>query len=96
MRSRRGEISALDPHFLRAVVFDKSFARLDQMHGTFVKKSKVIAREIQIGAPVESKPLHIALDALDILGFLLLWVGVIKPQVTLRPSRLILLRDPEV
>ena len=96
MRSGSGEIATLDPHFLGRLVFHIGLAGLDQMHCAFMEKPKVIAREIEIIAPIKAQPANITLDALDILGLLLLRVRIIEPQMTFCAGFYILLRNAEV
>ena len=96
MRSRGGEVASLDPHFLGRIVLHISLTGLDQMNRAFVKKTEIIAREIKVITPIESQPTHIPLDALDILGFLLLRIRVIEPQMAFRIGFGILLRNAEI
>src|SRR5262245_31157900 len=59
----------------------------------FVQLLEIIRRVIEMPAPVETEPAHIALDCVDVFLLLLGGIGVIKAQVAAAP---IVLRYTEV
>ena len=93
---RMSHIPPTRTHLLWALLIHIRQALFNQAHRTVIKILKVIARKIQVLAPVKPKPLHILLDALHILRILLHRVRIIEPQMTFRPSPSILLSQPEV
>ena len=54
---------------------------MDEMAGPGVELLEVVGGKAHALCPVESEPLHVTLDRIDVLRSLLCWVRVIKAQV---------------
>src|SRR5215470_18822062 len=54
---------------------------VDEMAGPGVELLEVVGGKAQALCPVETEPLHVTLDRIDVLHPLLCWVRVIKAQV---------------
>ena len=85
--------AAARAHLLLALVVDVGLARLDQVLGPRVELLEVVGRVIEVLAPVEAEPAHVALDGVDVLLLLLGRIGVVEAQVAAAAE---LLRHPEV
>ena len=77
-----GQAAAHRPHLFRRQIVDISLAHTDQVLGPVVELLEIVGCEIEVRAPVEPEPAHIALDRVDILLLLLGRVGVVKAQMT--------------
>ena len=94
-RARRGERAAIQPHLLLRLVIDIGQTFGDELLGESVELLKVVAGVKKVRAPVETEPLHIRHDALDVFGFLLGGIRVVKAQVAARIRR-VFLREAEI
>ena len=56
-------------------------ARLDELHRPLVELLEVVARVVQVLAPVEAEPADVAHDRVDVLLALLRGVGVVEAEV---------------
>ncbi len=81
------------PHLLLALVVDIGLAGLDEVLAPAVERLEVVGRVIEVLAPVEAEPLHVALDGVDVLLLLPGRVGVVEAQVAAAAE---LLGDAEV
>src|SRR2546422_7271103 len=68
-------------------------ARSDELDGPVVKLLEVVARVVEVRAPVEAEPAHVAHDRVDVLLALLRRVRVVEPEMA-APAEL--QRQPEV
>ena len=78
LRSRLVHRAAACADFLLSLVIDVCQALADHFLGPFVKLVEVVG-SIFLLVPLESEPLDILLDRVDIFGILLGRVGVIEP-----------------
>ena len=69
------------PHLLLGLVVDIGLAGADQMLGPCVKLLEIIRRVVEVLAPIEAEPAHVALDRVDIFLLFLGRVGVVEAQV---------------
>ncbi len=76
-----GQRAAARPHLLLRLVVDIGLADADQVLGPFVEPVEIIRRVIEMLAPVEAEPAHVALDGVDIFLLLLGRVGVVEAQI---------------
>ena len=74
--------SFLLSNHLRTLLVDIRTSLLDEPYGKVPKLLEIVAGIIDV-SPLESQPLDIVLDALDIFGILLDGVGVVETEVTL-------------
>ena len=65
-------------------VVDVGLALPDQLHGPVVELLEVVRGVVEVLAPVEAEPAHVALDRVDVLDVLLGRVGVVEAQVAAR------------
>ena len=61
------------------LLIHEGLSLLNQMHGTIIEKLKIVAGEIDVLPPVATKPLHILLNAINILLLFPGRIGIIKP-----------------
>ena len=85
--------AAVGPHLVLALVVDVGLARADQVLGPVVELLEIVGGVIEVLAPVEAQPAHVALDGVDILLLLLGRVGVVEAQVAAAAE---LLRHAEI
>src|SRR5439155_10083400 len=65
----------------------------DQMLGPFVELLEIVRGVMEVAAPIEAEPAHVALDRVDVFLLLPGRVGVVKAQMA-TPAKL--LRHPEI
>ena len=63
------------------LVVDIGLAGADQMLGPIVEPLEIVRRVIEVLAPVEAEPAHVALDRVDVFLLFLGRVGVVEAQV---------------
>ena len=85
--------AAIAAHLVLALVVDIGLARADQVLGPAVELLEIVGRVIEVLAPVEAQPAHVALDGVDVFLLLLGRVGVVEAQVAAAAE---LLRHAEV
>jgi len=73
--------AAQHPHLVGRDVVDIGVAGADEMLGPGVELLEIIRGEMEILAPVEAEPVHIAFDRVDVFLLLLLRVGVVEAQM---------------
>lgn len=78
---RLGQRAAHRAHLLERGVVDIGFTRPDQVLGPLVELLEIVRGVIEVLAPVEAEPAHIALDGVDVLLLLLRRIGVVEAQV---------------
>ena len=88
-----GQGAAVFADLVGRQVVDIGLARADQVLGPVVKLREIIGGEVEVLAPLEAEPTHIALDRLDELHLLLGRIGVVETQMA-APAELG--RDAEV
>ena len=75
------------------LVVDIGLAGADQVLGPAVKLLEIIRGVIEVLAPVEAEPAHVALDGVDIFLLFLGRIGVVEAQIAVAAE---LLRDAEI
>ena len=100
LRSRYGlfwpgsvSVPRLRAHLVRRLVVDIGLAGADQVLGPVVELLEIVRGVVEVLAPVEAEPAHVALDRVDVLLLLLGRVGVVEAQVAAAAE---LLRDAEI
>ncbi len=88
-----GQRAARDPHRLRRLVVDIGLAGFDEQFGPFIQPVEIVGGVIEVLAPIEAQPAHVALDGVDVFLLLLGRVGVVETQVA-APAEL--LGDAEI
>ncbi len=88
-----GQRAARRAHLVLRLVVDIGLAGADQVLGPFIEPLEIIRRVIEVLAPVEAEPAHVALDGVDIFLLFLGRIGVVEAQVA-APAEL--LRHPEI
>ena len=78
---RFGQRAALAAHPIGRRIIDIGLALADQVFGPFVELLEIVRRVIEMLAPVEAQPVHVALDRVDELLLLLGRIGVVEAQV---------------
>ncbi len=91
--ARLGQGAAHRPHLVSREVVDISLAGADQMLRPVVQLFEIIRGMVEVPAPVEAKPAHVALDRVDIFLLFLGRVGIVEAQVA---ASAIFLRNPEI
>ena len=76
-----GQRAALRAHLVGRRVVDVGLALADQVLGPLVELLEVVGRVVEVLAPVEAEPAHVALDRVDVLLLFLRRVGVVEAQV---------------
>jgi hypothetical protein len=84
--------AAILPHLFCRQIVHVRLARLDQLHSPLIELIEIV-RRVEQPFPLEAEPLHVRHDRIDVFGFFLLRVRVIKTQVRV-PAELI--RQSEV
>ena len=80
-------------HLLRALVVDIGLAGADQVLGPGVELLEIVRGVVEVLAPVEAEPAHVALDGVDVFLLFLGRIGVVEAQMAAAAE---LLRDAEV
>src|SRR5215471_18207588 len=80
--ARLGQRAAARPDLVLRLVVDVGLARLDQVLGPLIELLEIVGGVIEVPAPVETEPTHVALDGIDIFLLLLHWIGVVEAQMT--------------
>ena len=80
--ARLGQRATIGTHLLLRLVVDIGLAVADEMLGPFVELLEIVGRMIEVLAPIEAEPAHVALDGVDIFLLLLGRIGVVEAQVT--------------
>ena len=88
-----GQRAAGDAHLLLRLVVDIGLAGADQVLGPFVELLEIVRGVIEVLAPVEAEPAHVALDGVDVFLLFLGRIGVVEAQVA-APAEL--LGDAEI
>ena len=91
--ARLGQRAAAGAHLVLRLVVDIGLAGADQMFRPAVELLEIIRGVIEMFAPVEAEPAHIALDGVDIFLFFLGRIGVVEAQVAAAAE---FLRDAEI
>ena len=78
-----GQRAARQPHLLLGLIVDIGLAGADQVLGPFVKPLEIVGRVIEMLAPIEAEPAHVALDGVDIFLLFLGRVGVVVAQIAM-------------
>ena len=68
-------------HLLRGEIVHVGLAPLDQLHGPLIELLEVVARVVEVLAPVVAQPAHGVDDRVDVLLALLDGVGIVEAQV---------------
>ena len=88
-----GQRAAGDAHLLLRLVVDIGVAGADQVLGPFVEPLEIVRGVIEVLAPIEAEPAHVALDGVDVLLLFPGRVGVVEAQVAAAAE---LLGDAEI
>src|SRR5204862_3654076 len=72
---------------------DKGMPALDQVLRPLIELLEIIGGVMQVRAPIEAEPAHIALDRVDVFLLLLGGVGVVEAQMAAAAE---FLGDPEI
>ena len=91
--ARLGQRAAVDAHLLRRLVVDIGLAGADQVLGPVVELLEIVRGVIEVLAPVEAEPAHVALDGVDVFLLLLGRIGVVEAQMAAAAE---LLGDAEI
>ena len=88
LRSRNGlflpgsvSVPRVDPHLLRRLVVDIGLAGADEQFGPFIEPVEIVGGVIEVLAPVEAEPAHVALDGVDVFLLFLGRIGVVETQM---------------
>ena len=90
---RLGQGAAGETHLLLRLVVDIGLAGADQVLGPRIELLEIVGGVIEVLAPIEAEPAHVALDGVDIFLRLLGRVGVVVAQVAVAAE---LLRHAEI
>ena len=85
--------SAIDAHVVGILIVDISLACPDQILRPRIKLHEIIGRVVEVLAPIEAQPAHVALDSVDIFLLFLGRIGVVETQMA---APVEFLGDPEV
>ena len=88
-----GQGAAVDAHLLLGLVVHIGLAGFDEIFRPGVELLEIVGGVVEVLAPVEAEPVHVALDGVDELLLLLGRIGVVEAQVALAAE---LLGDAEV
>ena len=91
--ARLGQRAAVLADLVGREIVDVGPAVADEAHRPLVELLEVVRGVVQVVAPVEAQPAHVALDGVDVLLLLLHRVGVVEAEVAVAAE---LLRDAEV
>ena len=70
------------PDLVLALVVDIGLAGADQVLGPAVQPLEIVGGVIEVLAPIEAEPAHVALDGVDIFLLFLGRIGVVETQMT--------------
>ena len=76
-----GQRAARGPHLFLGLVVHIGLAGADQMLGPCVELLEIVRRVVEVLAPIEAEPAHVALDGVDIFLLFLGRIGVVEAQV---------------
>jgi len=76
-----GQRAAGGAHLFVALIVDIGIAGADQVFGPVVELREIVRRMIEILAPIEAQPAHVALDRVDKFLVFLGRIGVVIAQV---------------
>ena len=76
-----GQGAARGAHLLGRLVVDIGVAGADQVLGPAVELLEIIRGVVEVPAPIEAEPAHVALDRVDVFLLLPGRVGVVEAQV---------------
>ena len=79
--ARLGQRAAHRPHLVGRLVVDIGLAGANQVLGPVVELLEIVRRMVEMLAPVEAEPAHVALDGVDVFLLLLHRIGVVEAQV---------------
>ncbi len=79
--ARLGQRASVRPHLVLCLVVDIGEPGADQILGPIVKLLEIVGGVIEVLAPVEAEPAHVALDGVDIFLLFLHRVGIVEAQV---------------
>ncbi len=79
--ARLGQGTAVLGHLIGREIVHVGRTRLDELHGPLIELFEVIARVVEVLAPVEAEPAHGVDDRVDVLLALLGGIGVVEAQV---------------
>ena len=91
--ARLGQRAAVGAHLVLRLIVDIGLAGADQMLGPVVELLEIVRGMIEVLAPVEAEPAHVALDGVDIFLLFLGRVGVVETQMAAAAE---FLRDAEI
>jgi hypothetical protein len=72
---------AIGPHVVLGLIVDIGLAVADQVLGPTVQLLEMIGGVMEVFAPIEAEPAHVALDRVDVFLLLLGRIGVVEAQV---------------
>src|SRR5260370_6322429 len=75
-----GESAAMLAYFLSHQIVNVGLAILDQFDGPLVKLVEIIGR-VEKAIPLKAQPIHVGFDRLNVFGFLLLGIGIVKAKI---------------
>ena len=76
-------VSAVVLHFFRREVIDVGFAQHDELFGEFVKLAVVVARIMDGLFPVETEPMHVVVNRIDLFRIFFGRVRIVKAEIGL-------------
>ena len=88
-----GQRAAGGAHLVLRLVVDIGLAGADQVLGPVVEPLEIIRGVVEVLAPVEAEPAHVALDRVDIFLLFLGRIGVVEAQMAAAAE---FLRDAEI
>ena len=88
-----GQCAAVGAHLLLRLVVDIGLAGADQMLRPGVELIEIVRRVVEVLAPIEAQPAHVALDGVDVFLLFLGRIGVVEAQVAAAAE---LLGDAEI
>ena len=91
--ARLGQRAAVVADLVLALVVDIGLAGADQVLGPAIEPLEIVGGVIEVLAPIEAEPAHVALDGVDIFLLFLGRVGVVETQMAAAAE---FLRDAEI
>ena len=88
-----GQRAAVGANLVLALVVDIGLAGADQILGPAVEPLEIIRGVVEVLAPIEAEPAHVALDGVDIFLLFLGRIGVVETQIAAAAE---FLRDAEI
>ena len=76
-----GQRAAVDADLVLALVVDIGLAGADQVLGPAVEPLEIVGGVVEVLAPIEAEPAHVALDGVDIFLLFLGRIGVVETQM---------------